>query len=87
MGMLVCPLSRSQAISWRDSVTALSVAAADVAVVGVPNDVGVDLSLAIRLASLMGSGPVGNPELEDCNLVLTTSKGQVTIAPVVPPTL
>ena len=30
---------------------------------------------------------VSNPEFDDWSLVLTTSRGQVTIAPVVPPTL
>ena len=30
---------------------------------------------------------VSNPEFDDWSLVLTTSRGQVTMAPAVPPTL
>ena len=30
---------------------------------------------------------MSKPEFDDCSLVLTTSRGQVTMAPAVPPTL
>lgn len=48
------------------------------------------VTLTLLLASFFSFptfSVVSKPEFDDWSLVLTTSRGQVTIAPVVPPTL